>query len=47
MGKYLMSLMLMDFVQGSAFALNFVWASRGHVTVNGVCVAQGESYDQC
>ncbi|EIN14634.1 hypothetical protein PUNSTDRAFT_41779 [Punctularia strigosozonata HHB-11173 SS5] len=40
MGKYLISLMVVDFIQGCAFTLNFLWARHGHINVDGVCVAQ-------
>ncbi|EIN08781.1 hypothetical protein PUNSTDRAFT_143499 [Punctularia strigosozonata HHB-11173 SS5] len=41
MGRYLMSLMVSDFIQGTAFAANVRWAQRRGVVQDSVCKFQG------
>ncbi|KAF8490905.1 hypothetical protein JB92DRAFT_3007583 [Gautieria morchelliformis] len=41
LGWYLLSLLLCDFFQGVAFALNFRWAQKGMMEQGKICVLQG------
>ncbi|KIJ39908.1 hypothetical protein M422DRAFT_210174 [Sphaerobolus stellatus SS14] len=41
MGCYLISLLLCDFLQGSAFLINYHWADIGRMDVGALCTAQG------
>ncbi|GJJ06064.1 hypothetical protein Clacol_000252 [Clathrus columnatus] len=41
LGCYLLSLLLCDFLQGTAFAMNFKWSAEGAMRVSTVCTVQG------
>ncbi|QRW26832.1 hypothetical protein RhiXN_01427 [Rhizoctonia solani] len=41
LGVFFICLLLCDFVQGAAFALNFKWAAEGRMYLSRACTAQG------
>ncbi|CAE6434547.1 unnamed protein product [Rhizoctonia solani] len=41
LGAFFICLLLCDFVQGVAFALNFKWAAKGRMYLSRTCTAQG------
>jgi hypothetical protein len=44
LGKYFMSLMVADFLHGTALSMDFLWASRRGITQNHACTAQGKQF---
>ncbi|ELU43753.1 eukaryotic translation initiation factor 2A [Rhizoctonia solani AG-1 IA] len=47
LGVFFICLLLCDFVQGAAFALNFKWAAEGRMYLSRACTAQGMLMSVC
>jgi hypothetical protein len=47
LGAFFICLLLCDFVQGAAFAVNFKWAAHGRMYLSPACTAQGAYMSVC